>query len=210
MRPRPVPARASLFLLLVPPALALIGGCPTVQAPSPLLDVQSDDHILAVGSPRLTIIEYGDFECPYCGEFARDTFPTFKAQYIDTGKVRWVYRHFPLNGHPRAKPAAEASESAAAQGRFWEYLELLYQNQTAFADTDLQDYAAQLGLDPAAFSVCQSSGVQAARVDRDAQSATALGAFATPTFFIGTVRVDGAPTLSEFTSLVDQALAQTQ
>ena len=190
-------------------ALAAVGGCPGPATDSAaLLQPRTDDHVLAVGSPLLTVIEYGDFECPYCGEFARDTFPAFKARYIDTGQVRWVYRHLPLNNHPRAEPAAEASGCAAAQGRFWEYQDLLFHNQDALAEADLEGYAAQLGLDLNAFGDCLSSGAEAARVARDVQAAGALGAFVTPTFFIGTTRVDGSLSLDEISTLVEQALAQ--
>jgi len=151
--------RAPLFLLLIPPALALTGGCPTVQAPSPLLDVQSDDHVLTVGSPRLTIIEYATLSACIAASLPVRPFPRSRPSTSIPGKCAGI-SHFPLNGHPRAKPAAEASECAAAQGRFWEYLELLFQNQPALADTDLESYAAQLGLDPTAFGECRSSGGQ--------------------------------------------------
>jgi protein-disulfide isomerase len=197
-------------------AVALLGtgGCPVKDAtpedvgPAAGLEVRADDHVLAVGSPTVTVIEYGDFECPICGFFEQQTFPAIKANYIDTGKVRWVYRHFPLREkHPHAEAAAEASECAAAQDRFWDYHDLLLRNQLALGDDDLRGYAAQLGLDTAAFDTCLTSGAEAARVEEDVQSANTLAVSHTPTFFIGQQQVIGLLTVEEFSQLLDAALA---
>ncbi len=191
-----------------------MGGCPVKNAtpvdvgPAPGLQLRDNDHVLANGSPTLTVIEYGDFECPICGLFTATTYPAIKANYIDTGRVRWVWRQFPLREkHPRAEAAAEASECAAAQGKFWVYADLLLGNQLALEDADLHGYAAQLGLDTAAFDTCLSSGAEAARVEQDVQSADSLNVANTPTFFIGEQEVIGLLTVEEFSKILDDALA---
>ena len=209
----PVQRPVWLFAVTV---LANLGGCPVKQAtpvdvaPNTLLEVRDDDHVLAVGDPPITVIEYGDFECPICGMFEVQTYPTIRANYIDTGKVRWVYRHLPLRKHPRAQAAAEASECAAAQGKFWEYHDLLLVNQLALTDADLNQYAAELGLDVDAFAACLSSHAEAERVMEDVNSAAQLDATHTPTFYIGTQQVIGLLSVQEFTQILDAALGRTR
>ena len=190
-----------------------LAGCPVKNAtpvdvgPAAALQLRADDHVLAVGTPAVTVIEYGDFQCPICGLFAQLTLPEIKANYIDTGRVRWVYRHFPLRAkHPQAEAAAEASECAAVQGRFWEYHDLLLANQLALGDDDLRGYAAALGLDAAAFDTCLTGGGEATRVEEDVQSGQSLGVAHTPTFFIGQREVIGLLTVEEFTKLLDDSL----
>jgi protein-disulfide isomerase len=168
--------------------------------------ILTTDHILAEGTPALTVVEYADFQCPFCGRFARETYPTIKAEYIDTGKVRWVFRHFPLAIHANARDAAEASECAHDQGMFWEYHDHLFNNQAALDVASLKAYAGQLGLDQTTFDGCLDGGGKAARVQMDVDSGTALGVTGTPAFFIGGRRVQGFQTISQFRALLDDAL----
>jgi len=179
-----------------------------VDPNNPLLQVTSDDHVRVVGEPEVTVIEYGDFECPVCGRFAEETYPTVRAEYVDTGRVRWVFRHFPLTSiHPRAEPAARAAECAAAQFRFFEYHDELFAGQPALSDDDLRRYADELDLNLTVFDNCLTSGATAAAVRADRESAIALGASGTPTFFIGGQRITGFRSVSEMRALLEAALA---
>lgn len=173
------------------------------------LPTVADDHILSVGSPRLTIVEYADFQCPNCGRFARNTFPAIKELFIDTGKVRWVTRHLPLTTiHENAQAAAEASECANNQGRFDEYAEVLYNNQTALSSANLVTYAQQLGLNLGDFQACVDSRAEKERVDRDAAQARELNVSGTPAFFIGDDLVVGFKRADEFSALINAKLAE--
>lgn len=172
------------------------------------LRVAADDHVLGSAEAPVTVIEYGDFQCPVCGEFDAETFPAIRAAYIDTGKVRWVFRHFPLRAiHPQAENAARAAECAGAQGVFWEYGELLFSNQSALGTDDLVAYANQLGLDASGLWQCVETDVTAERVQRDVSSGQALGVTGTPTFFIDGQRVAGFRSVAQFRELLDAALA---
>ncbi len=162
------------------------------------------------GEPRgpveapITIVEFSDFECPYC---LRAT-PTIQALLERYPKdVRLYYRHLPLPSHPRARPAALASVCAERQGAFWAYHDLLFENQRALGDDDLQRYAAQLELDLERFAACMESAETAARVDEDLAAASALGITGTPVFFINGIKVRGAQPLAKFVRVVDQELA---
>jgi protein-disulfide isomerase len=172
------------------------------------LQVVADDHVLGSADAPLTVIEYGDFQCPVCRLFEEETFPAIKSEYIDTGKVRWVYRHYPLRTvHPQAEGAARASECAAAQGRFWSYHAALFANQPALLADDLRGYAVELGIDQQPFAACQESEAVAARVQRDVDSGRLLGVTGTPTFFLRGERVAGFRSAAQFRALLDEALA---
>jgi len=168
---------------------------------------------------RVAIIEFSDFECPFCGRHARDTYPRLVADYVDTGKVQYVFRHYPLDIHPLAFKAAEAVECAARQGMFWEMHDLLFEAGGALAEPDLLGYAASLGLQQENFETCFESGAMAARVQEDRRHGEALGVSATPTFFFARVHDDGrlgllaklsgARPYSAFQSELDELLSDT-
>lgn len=166
-----------------------------------------------LGNPDapVTITEYGDFQCPSCGAFARSTEPELVKRYIDTGKAKLVFKHFAWIG-AESKRAAEAASCAGAQGRFWEFHDYLYTHQRgenggAFGGANLKGFAGALGLDRAAFDRCLDAGTYAAAVDRDFAEARSLNLTGTPTFVINGTRVVGAQPASVFISLVDQKLA---
>jgi protein-disulfide isomerase len=143
---------------------------------------QQIDHVRGSPAGRL-IIEYGDYECPY----SRQAFHAIElVEQQLGGNVRFAFRHFPLTGiHPHALAAASAAEAAARQGRFWDMHELLFHRQKALEDGDLLGYAAQLGLDVAAFDRDRASTAVAARIRRDVDSGMASGqVLGTPTLFI--------------------------
>lgn len=168
--------------------------------------VRPDSH--ATGNPNasVTVVEFGDFECPSCGReepVVEEVLQKYGAQ------VRFVFRQFPLEKvHEDALRAAEASECAADQGKFWEAERKFYENQIDLSESALEHYAGELGLDQARFKQCLSSGATEARVRQDIADARALGLNATPTFFIGQRAFARPIEISEFFDAIDQALAQ--
>ena len=147
------------------------------------------DHIRGSMTAPVTIVEYGDFECPHCGEAE----PALRRMLADEGvDARYVWRHLPLTDvHPHAQAAAEASEAAAAQGAFWEMHDLLLDRQTDFASLDVAELARRLGLDVERFTADLDSGRFAARVARHVESADLSGVAGTPTFFVNGQRHEG-------------------
>ena len=134
-------------------------------------------------------MEYGDFECPYCGM----AYPILKDVQRRLGdRLRFVFRHFPIStSHPHARRAAEAAEAAAAQGQFWAMHDLLYEHQKTLDDTHLGRFAEQLGLDMARFDEDLAARSYEDRVREDFMSGVRSGVNGTPTFFINEVRYDG-------------------
>ena len=112
---------------------------------NPGISIEGEPVLGSPDSP-VTLVEISDFQCPYCGKFARETFPQIEKEYIDTGKVKAVFKNFPLPAHTYAQKAAEAGECANEQGKFWDYQEKLFANQNALSITDLKKYAQELGL----------------------------------------------------------------
>jgi protein-disulfide isomerase len=187
--------RAKLEVLLEPPRV-------TVAAEGPSL---------GPADAPVKIVEFSDFQCPYCARAGavvkqiRERYPT---------QVQLVYRHLPLERiHANARPAAEASACADAQGRFWDYHDKLFANQRALAAADLQRYAKELGLDQAAFEQCVKERKFQAQVDRDLAAANeaATGAgkrgLGTPAFFVNGILLTGAKPFEDFVRLIDAELA---
>ena len=177
---------ASVLATLLGSALLRLAARRSPKTAAALLDAPVDparDHLRGpVGAP-LTLVEYGDFECPFCGQ-ATGAVNELREQFGD--RLLYVFRHTPLiEIHPHAQLAAEAAEAAAAQGRFWEMYDRLFANQDRLATTDLLDHAAALGLDMQRFAHDLGAGVYARRVQQDVVSAEASGVAGTPTFFVG-------------------------
>lgn len=159
--------------------------------------VSPDDHVQGPANATVTVVEYGDYECPYCGEVV----PSIKQIQQQMGdRMRFVFRNFPLSQHPYAEVAAEAAEAAAAQGKFWQMHDLLYQNQRALEPQHLLEYAQQIGLNIDEFSQALRGHADRQRVQRDLQSGMESGVQGTPTFFINGVQYQGP--------LDEQAIAQ--
>jgi protein-disulfide isomerase len=151
--------------------------------------VAESDHISGPDGAPLTVVEYGDFECPHCGR----AYPILKAikQQLGT-RVRFVFRHFPLTEiHPHAEHAAEMAESAATQGKFWEMHDTLFDHQDALDDDALVSYAAALGLDARSVAQDLASGRFAQVVRDNFRSGVRSGVNGTPTFFLNGERYDG-------------------
>jgi protein-disulfide isomerase len=146
------------------------------------------DHIQGPMEAAVTLVEYGDYECPYCGA----AYPIIKEVQSRLGeRLRFVFRNFPITtSHPHAEQAAETAEAAAAQERFWQMHDLLYENQARLRDSDLRGYAESLGLDLGRFDKELAEHVHAARVREDFMSGVRSGVNGTPTFYINGVRHD--------------------
>jgi protein-disulfide isomerase len=163
----------------------------SIPAAKLALPAAQRDHIQGPITAPATLLEYGDYECPYCGE----AYPVVKAVQARLGeRLCFAFRNFPLaNSHPHAEHAAEAAEAAGAQGRFWEMHDLLYENQQALEEEDLAQYAAALGLDAARLIAEVRTGAHRARVREDFKSGARSGVNGTPTFFVNGARFDGPP-----------------
>lgn len=169
--------------------------------------VTADDHVRGLAEAPVTVIEYGDYECPYCRGAARDIHLLLD-RYPDT--VRFVFRNFPIPQlHPHAEQAAEAAEAAASQGKFWEMYELLLQPSFGLDIDSLRGYAIQLGLDTAQFRRDLASHAYAARIERDVREGIRNGVNATPKFYVNGERMDGAFPLEGLVDAVRAAVAAT-
>jgi Na+/H+ antiporter NhaA len=165
------------------------------------------DHIRGPEKAPVTVVEYGDFECPYCGLAE----PSVRELLRDFGDVRYVWRHLPLTDvHPHAQLAAEATEAAAKQGAFWELHDQLLEHQGALTVRDLTGYATSLGLDTERFNADLRKHVGAARVAEDTDSADLSGVSGTPTFFVNGMRHYGAYDIESLSKAVKLALARTK
>jgi NhaA family Na+:H+ antiporter len=143
--------------------------------------VPSRDHVRGAPDGRVTLVEYGDFQCPYCG----DAYPVVHSLLREYDWVRFVWRHMPLiDLHPRSEAAAQASQAAAAQGRFWEMHDRLFENQQALTDADLVEHARAVGLDVERFERELRDGVHAERVAEDLRGGAEAGIPSTPCFFV--------------------------
>src|SRR4051812_9133083 len=160
------------------------------HGPHLTLPVGPRDHIQGGEHATITLVEYGDYECPHCGR----AYPIVKAVQKHFGnKLRFVFRNFPLNQlHPHAEGAAETAEAAASEGKFWEMHDTLFENQGALEFDDLIVYATNLGLDVARVASELEGRVHLPRVKEDFNSGVRSGVNGTPTFFINGARFDGA------------------
>lgn len=183
---------------------ALFGRSDVIVDLAEPVDVERD-HVRGPAEAPVTLVEYGDFECPYCGQAE----PIIRELLTDFGDLRYVWRHLPLNDvHPRAQLAAEASEAAAAQGAFWQMHDLLLDHQDELGPKDLIRYAGQLGLDVDRFTDELRAHTWSDRVAADVESADVSGVAGTPTFFINGQRHAGAYDIDTLSRAVRSARAR--
>ena len=195
---------------------------PTAPSPSPtvnLADLADDDPYLGSENAPVTIVEFSDGQCPFCRRHYTQTLPQIITDYVDTGKVKYVYRDFPLSFHPAAQPAAEAGECADEQGKFWEMHDKLFDEQNKqgqgtiqFSVDDIKTWAAEIGLDTQSFNSCLDSGKYRSEVQADFAAGQSAGVLGTPTFFIGKsdgqgARLVGAQPYSTIKAAIEAALA---
>jgi protein-disulfide isomerase len=157
----------------------------------------------------IVVVEFSDFQCPFCGRFFRTVEPDVRKQYIDTGKVTFVYKHMAILGQESIW-AGEAAECAADQGKFWEYHDLVFsrqsgENQGAFTKENLLGFAKELNLDMNKFEPCLKNDQTLDRVQADTQEGQAAGVRGTPTFFINGQPIVGAQPLEAFQAAFDKA-----
>jgi len=171
-----------------------------------------DDPFLGAEYAQVVIIDFSDYECPFCKKFYNNIFPDFKKDFLDTNKVKYVYRDFPLNIHPKAKNAAQAAECARDQNRFWEMHAKLFEKQSEWRkSTDLNEtlvgYAVEIGLNKAVFSACLNDEKYLEEVEKDRADALAAGARGTPTLFVNGEIIRGVPQSYEsFKALIESEL----
>ena len=162
---------------------------PAPQGPATLsldgLPVEGD------GDAHVAIVEFTDFQCPFCGRYMQESFPSIYANYIKTGKVKYYYRDFPLSFHEFAAPAAKAARCAGDQGKFWEMHDSLFANQQALTQQDITDRATKLGLDTAKFNQCLADNKYTDLMQKNENEANGWGISGTPSFFIGMIGSDG-------------------
>ena len=169
------------------------------------IDIPPDSPVLGAKTAKVTIVEWSDFQCPFCGRAV----PTLKKIEETYGKdVRVVFRHLPLPMHSNAKLAAEASMAAHAQGKFWQYHDKLFANQNALERPALESYAGELGLDAAKFKAALDGGTFRSKVESDAAAGGAVGATGTPTFFINGRQLFGAMPFETFKPIIDEEIAK--
>lgn len=165
--------------------------------------VGPEDHAQGLADAPVTLVEYGDYQCPHCGR----AYPIVKALQKSFGKqLRFAFRNFPLREiHPYAEPAAEAAEFAAAHGKFWEMHDLILENQNSLSEQMLGELAQRLTLDRQGLKEALDSGTFAERVQRDFSGGVRSGVNGTPTFFINGVRHDGDFELGTLRAAVSKA-----
>ena len=178
----------------------LIRPDPTMGEPVEALeDVTMSMSLLTkrMGSADRILLEFSDFQCPYCAEYALDELPRIKRELVDTGIVSYGFLHFPLKGiHPEAAAAGAAAECAGQQGRFWEMHDRLFASQERLSSGEFLNQSHEMGLDEMLFEECMLAEEASASVEMDIRQGAALGVSGTPTFFLGTVGADGVVELT--------------
>jgi protein-disulfide isomerase len=212
--------RSHLVLALVPLACVaglaagylIWGRTPGLAAPSAAVarpapqrfDVSvDDDPAIGPADAPITIVEFSDFNCPYCRKFHLETFSPLMAAYPD--QIRFVYRDFPITS-PESMVAAQAANCAGAQDAYWEFHDALFAGELGLGREAYDGYAERLGLNVEALNVCIDQGSEQAEIEADARAAAALGVNGTPTFFINGIPLVGAQPLVQFRSVIDAEL----
>lgn len=191
------------------------GNAGPVIEKSDVLNLTKDDVVLGELNAPVTVIEYSDFQCPYCGRFFSDTEQQLREAYIKTGKVRFVYRQFAFLGD-ESKAAAQAVECAKDQGKFWEMHDSVFgaeikdgQERNGNLNRDLfMSLAGKIGLNAAQYGACLDNKKYAAKVDHDYASAQTVGVQATPTLFVNGEKIEGALPFPQFKLVVEKYLAK--
>ncbi len=155
----------------------------------------------------ITIVEFSDLQCPFCGSWFKNAYKQINENYIKTGKVKLVYRHFPLSSHPEAAPAANATECANEQGKFWEMHDKIFLNQAQLSAANYKAWAKDLGLDTAKFDSCYDSKKYDSKVTADFSEGASVGVSGTPTFFVNGQMIVGAQPYETFKQVIDAELA---
>ena len=167
-----------------------------------------DDAVKGQANAPVTIIEFSDYECPFCGKFYAETLSQLYEKYIKTGKVKLIYRDFPLDFHPQAQKAAEAAECAGEQGKYYEMHNQLFEEGVVGGVTTFKRYAQDLKLNVGKFDDCLDSGKMAAEIQQDQADGAAVGVQGTPAFFVNGKFVSGAQPFSVFETMIEAELGE--
>lgn len=172
------------------------------SAPPPAVEAVADAELPAAlttktrGRGQLAIVEFADFECPFCGRHAKDVLPILQTEFVDTGLVTYIFMNYPLEqAHPHALKASEAAECALREGKYWEMHERLFKTPTKLTADDLLEHGTAVGLNAQSFSRCLD-GAAAADVKADIEAGNRLGVNATPSFFLGRIQPNGSVRLT--------------
>jgi protein-disulfide isomerase len=206
----------------IPSALIKDAAAPSqgdVQEPAPVaIDDPSvlfgaNDPVIGNAKAKVTIVEFSDFQCPFCRKFFNETYAQIKKEYIDTGKARMVFRHYPLPFHDAAKPSALAAACANEQNKFWQFHDKMFQEQdkkgtgtVTYGVAELKTWAAQVGVNATQFNACLDSAKYASKVDVDTADGAKYGVNGTPSFFINGKLLVGAQPFEKFKAMIDAAL----
>ena len=183
-------------------------------APQGKVDVALGDlPPLGNKNAKVKIVEFSDFQCPFCRTFWKDTLSKIKTEYIDTGKVVIYYRHYPLSFHPMAQASAEAAECANEQEKFWEFHDTMYEEQgkkgegtIEYTNDDLKTWAGSIGVNTTQFNECLDNGKYKEKVAKDQSDGTTAGVNGTPGFFINGTSLVGAQPFESFKTAIEAEL----
>lgn len=202
------------------PALPLVTPQPSPTGPVIVQGVTAGDMpVLGKKDAKVTVVEFADYQCPFCEQLYKQVWPQLKKDYVDTGKIRFAYRDLAFLGRPQSDPAGDESTNAANaarcandQGAFWQYHDYLFDHQGqedsgAFSKDNLKQYAADLGLNTTEFDQCVDNDTHVKEVSSDMQSGTGYGVKSTPTVFVNGLEIVGAQPYSAFQAAINQALA---
>jgi protein-disulfide isomerase len=199
--------------------LARAGQGPQPLQPGDIVLSMDDDPVKGDRNARLVLVEFSDFQCPFCARYFRETFPEIEKDYIKTGKLKYVFRDLPIEAaHKDAFKAAEAADCAFDQGKFWEMHDRLFANQSALAPSNLLQHAQAIGLDMPKFQQCLDRGEYTTEVRKDIADGQKAGMTLTPTFFLGLTEpnsskvkvltvITGAKLYGTFKEAIDSALS---
>jgi len=172
-----------------------------------------DDAQLGAADAKVTIIEFGDYQCPFCRQFWKETLPRLKKEYIDTGRVRLIFRDFPQEVHPEAMATAMAAECAGDQGKYFEFHDKVFLEQdrrerdvVRYRAADLKRWAVDIGLDPAPFNQCLDGGRHKDEVTKDFRDGSDVGITGTPIFFVNGRVLAGAHPFATFQKVIEEEL----
>jgi len=196
-------------------------GAPTAPEVQPATNLADSDWAELLENPaatmgnenaKVTIVEFTDYECPFCKQAFDNAVAQIKTEYVDTGKVKYLIRDLPLAFHANAKPAALAARCSGAQGKYVEMHDALFENQSSWISGDpaekFASYASDLGLNAATFNSCYENGDFEEEIDDDLALANRVGATGTPTFFVNGQMIVGAQPFSAFKTVIDEALLE--
>ncbi len=200
---------AGVVVLIIVAAAAFM----FVSGPSSY-NVKSPDEDIVIGSAYapVTMIEFSDFQCPFCAKFMLDTYDDIKEEYVNTGKVKFIYKHYPLPSHNNARKAAQASECALDIGGIDAFEGISYkmsQNNNFLSESNLLKFGSEF-VNATEFEACLKSGAMADRVENDLQEGRRLGVTSTPTFFIDGQKLEGAQPFSAFQTIIESKLNAAQ